>query len=82
MGEIQIVRKDILGEPEGQESRRQGCMIRSILSVGGIILFVAMFLYFMANPVIAFSLFKAGIGMILKIIWQFFSYLGGLATVK
>ena len=53
-------------------------MIRSVLAVGGILFFVAIFLYFINNINIALTLAKEGIGMILKILGQFFSYLGGL----
>jgi len=53
-------------------------MIKTILSVGGILFFVAMFLYFMANPFIVLNLAGMGIRAILNIIAQFFSYLAGL----
>ena len=53
-------------------------MIRSILAVGGVLFFVAMFLYLMVNPSIIMVLAKEGTGMILKILGQFFSRLAGL----
>lgn len=47
-------------------------MIKTILSVGGILFFVAMFLYFMANPFIVLNLAEMGISIILKNLAQFF----------
>lgn len=53
-------------------------MIKSIISVGGILVIAALFLYFLANPAAGLSLISQGFKFILEILGQLFSYLRGL----